>query len=65
MSRSSVVLPVPLGPMTAVISPRRTCKVQAVEYGSAADRVAQAARLDDGFRGRRIHQAAWASIPGL
>ena len=40
-SRSSVVLPVPLGPITAVICPRRTVQVQAVEYAAAADRVAQ------------------------
>ena len=41
-------------------------QVEAVEYGAAADRVAQVAHLDHGF-GRRCwtHQAAWASIPGL
>ncbi len=48
MSRSSVVLPVPLGPITAVIAPRRTRTFRPLNIVVAADRVVHVAYVDHG-----------------
>ena len=53
MSRSSVVLPVPDGPMNAVMRPAARGDVQAVEDLAAADGVVHVADLNNGIAGWR------------
>ena len=47
ISRSSVVLPVPLGPMIAVMRPRRTLILRPGKDGPPADGVVHVAHVDD------------------